>query len=121
MRLLDVCFTWLLWLSAVAFILFIEMSHPPGAILDIPFLWLVVAMVNFLRLRNGYANVPGLIITCVGANLVTLTMEITRWGLFGARVWKGWGPYTLIATAALLMETVFSILRKNDPGSAGRS
>lgn len=121
MKLLDYSFGWLLFLSAVAFILFFEMSHPAGAILDIPFFWLVVAMVNFLRLRNGYANVPGLKTTCVGANLVALTMELARWGLFGARVWKAWGPYTMIATVALLMETAFSILRKDDSGSAVRS
>jgi hypothetical protein len=118
---LDYAFAWLLWLSAIAFILVIEISHPPGAILDIPFFWLVVAMVNFLRLRNGYANVPGLMTTCVGANLVTLTMEVARWGLSDGRLWKAWGPFTTIAAVALFMETVFSILRKNDPGAAMRS
>ena len=118
MRILDYAFAWLLLLSAVAFILVIELAHPGGAILDIPFFWLVVAMVNFLRLRNGYASVAGLKTTCIGANLVAFTMEGVRWALHGADLLKAWGAYTTIAAAALAMETLFSIFRRDDPDSA---
>jgi hypothetical protein len=98
----------------------IEILHLRGAILDIPFLWLLVAMLNLLRLRNGYARVPGLMVTCVGANLVALTLETVRWGLFGGGILKAWGPYTFVAAVAFLGETIFSIVRKNDPGSTAR-
>ena len=118
MRLVDYGFAWLLWLSAVAFIFAIEMSHPPGAILDIPFLWLVVAMVNFLRLKNGYDDVIGLKTTCIGANVVGLTMESVRWIHYGST--RVWGPYAMIATVALAAETILSVLRRNDPGTAER-
>jgi hypothetical protein len=94
--------------------------HLQGAILDIPFLWLLVAMLNFLRLRNGYARVPGLMVTCVGANLVALTMEIVRWRLSGGTLLRYWGPYTYIAAVAFLGETILSMVRRNDSGSAAR-
>ena len=120
MRYLDYICTWAILLTAVSFMLAIEILHLRGAILDIPFLWLLVAMLNFLRLRNGYASVPGLMVTCVGANLVALTLEIVRWRLFGGGILKAWGFYTFVAAAAFLGETILSVVRKNDPGSAAR-
>src|SRR5580704_5265638 len=106
MRYLDYVFAWAILLTAVSFMLAIEILHLPNAILDIPFLWLLVAMLNFLRLRNGYARVPGLMVTCVGANLVALTMEIVRWRLSGGTLLRYWGPYTYIAAVAFLGETI---------------
>jgi hypothetical protein len=120
MRYLDYICTWAIFLTAVSFMLAIEILHLRGAILDIPFLWLLVAMVNFLRLRNGYARVPGLMVTCVGANLVALALETVRWRLFGDGILKEWGLYTFVAAVAFLGETVLSIGRKNDPGSPAR-
>jgi hypothetical protein len=72
----------------------IEILHLRGAILNIPFLWLLVAMLNFLRLRNGYARVPGLMVTCVGANFVALTLETVRWKLFGGGIFLRLGVST---------------------------
>ncbi len=124
MRYLDYICAWVILLSAVSFMLAIERWHYllQGAILDIPFLWLLVAMVNFIRLRNGYARVPGLKVTCIGANLVALTMEIARWRLFGSTsaVLRAWGPFTLVAAVAFLGETILSIVRRNDSGSTER-
>jgi hypothetical protein len=120
MRYLDYVFAWAILLTAVSFMLAIEILHLPNAILDIPFLWLLVAMLNFLRLRNGYARVPGLMVTCVGANVVALTLEIVRWRLFGSGILKAWGLYTFVAAVAFLGETILSVVRKNDPGSAAR-
>jgi hypothetical protein len=59
-------------------------------------------------------------VTCVGANFVALTLEIARWKLFGGGILKAWGLYTFVAAVAFLGETVLSIVRKNDPGSAAR-
>src|SRR5882724_7726918 len=109
MRYLDCAFAWAILLNAVSFMLAIEILHLRGAILDVPFLWLLVAMLNFLRLRNGYARVPGLMATCVGANFVALTLEIVRWKLFGNGIWKAWGPYTFIAAVAFLGQTILSV------------
>lgn len=120
MRYLDYICARTILLAAVSFMLAIEILHLRGAILDIPFLWLLVAMLNFLRLRNGYGRVPGLMVTCVGANLVALTMEIVRWRLSGAGILQAWGLYTLVAAVAFLGETILSIVRKNDPGSTAR-
>ena len=120
MRYLDCICTWAILLNAVSFMLAIEILHLPGAILDIPFLWLLVAMLNLLRLRNGYASVAGLMVTCVGANLVALTLEIVRWRLFGGAVLKAWGPYTFIAAVFFLGETILSMVRRHDSGSPAR-
>ena len=118
MRYLDYFFAWVVLLCSVVFMLAIEIYHLRNAILDVPFLWLLVAMLNLLRLRNGN-DVPGLVVTCIGANFVALTLEIVRWKLFGSSIWKAWGPYTFIAAVAFLAETVFSIVRRNEPGSEG--
>jgi len=120
MRYLDYICTWAILLTAFSFMVATEILHLPGAILDVPFLWLLVAMINFLRLRNGYARVPGLMVTCVGANLVALTLEIVRWKLYGGTLLRDWGPYTYIAAMAFLGETILSMVRRNDPGSATR-
>src|ERR1039458_4334823 len=124
MRYLDYICTWTILLTAVSFMLAIEIMHLhlhlQGAILDIPFLWLLVAMLNFLRLRNGYARVPGLMVPCVGANLVALTMEIVRWRLCGGALLRYWGPYTYIAAMAFVGETILSMVRRNDSGSSAR-
>ena len=120
MRYLDCAFAWTILLNAVSFMLAIEILHLRGAILDVPFLWLLVAMLNFLRLRNGYARVPGLMVICIGANVVALTLEVVRWKLFGGGILKAWGLYTFIAALAFLAETVFSVVRRNDPGGPAR-
>ena len=91
-----------------------EIWHLRGAVLDVPFLWLVVAMLNFLRLRNEGILVPGLRISCLGANLVALILEIVGWRFFG------WSPYTFIAAAGFLGETIFLMVRRNDSRSAAR-
>ncbi len=117
MRYVDYAFAWAILLNAVSFILAIEILHLRGAILDVPFLWLLVAMLNFLRLRNGYARVPGLMVVCIGANFVALTLEVVRWKLFGGGILRAWGLYTFIATAAFLGATIFSVVRRNDSGA----
>jgi hypothetical protein len=120
MRYLDYIFAWAILLTAVFFMLAIEILHLRGAILDVPFLWLLVAMLNLLRLRNGYAKVPGLMVTCIGANFVALTLEVVRWKLFGSGILKAWGLYTFIAAVAFLGEAIFSVVRRNDSGSTAR-
>lgn len=120
MRNVDYGLAWILLITAVMFILVMETTHPRGAILDIPFFWLVIAMMNFLRLRNSYATVKGLRTSCIGANLIGLTMEIGRLGLSGASVLRYWGPYTVIAAVAMLGELLFSIFQSNDSGSPGQ-
>jgi hypothetical protein len=93
-----------------------EISHPRGAVLDVPFLWLLIAMLNFLRLRNNYADVRGLRMTCVGANCVALTLEVLRFKMFGAGL--EWGPYPLIAALGILGEAIFSLVQRNGSGSS---
>ncbi len=60
MKYVDYFFASTILMVAVLFMLVTEISHPRGAILDVPFLWLLVAMLNFLRLRNEYRLVSGL-------------------------------------------------------------
>jgi hypothetical protein len=112
MRYLDYIFAWTIFLLAVSFMLTIEIRRLPGPVLDIPWLWLLVAMINFLRLRNEGMRVHGLKVTSVGANLVASMLEIARWRLFG---FSGLGgAFTRIAMVAFLGETILSLVRRNE-------
>ena len=55
MKVLDSICVWALFGWALASIVMIEIRHPSGAVLDVPVLWLVVAILNSLRIRNDKA------------------------------------------------------------------
>jgi len=80
------------------------MWHPPSAVLDTPLLWILLAMLNLLRLGNGY-HVKGLRVFCIGANISVLALEAVRFKMFGASA--------LIAAVPILAETLFSIIRSS--------
>jgi hypothetical protein len=120
MRYLDYLLAWILLITAAVFIVAMETKHTPGAILDIPFLWLVIAMINFLRLRNAHLGVHGLRTSCIGANLIGLMLELVRLRLGGVPLLKNWGPYTAVAAAAIFGELILSAIQKNDPNSPAR-
>jgi hypothetical protein len=128
MRYVDYALAWILLITAIVFILVMEITHLRGAILDIPFLWLMIVMMNFLRLRNSHAAVPGLRTSCICANLIGLTLEIVRFRLFGVAWLRHSGPYTLVsywapytvATIAILGQLLFSIAQRNDSNSPAR-
>lgn len=104
MKAVDYAFAWFLFVVGIVGILMTEIRHPAGAVLDTPFLWILVAMFNLLRLRNGY-DVKGLRAFCIGANLIVLVAEAVRIKMFG--------PMELVQTIPILVETAFSIAGKN--------
>ena len=114
MKYFDYLLNWTLFITAIVFILVTEITHLRGVVLDTPFLWLLIAITNFVRLRNPDITVKGLRTSCIGANLIGLITEVCR-----ARLW-GWGPYTAVATVAIFGEVVFSIVRRNDPNPSAR-
>jgi len=114
MKYFDYVLNWVLFITAIVFMFVIEFTHPRGAVLDLPFLWLLIAMTNFVRLRNSGLAVKGLRTSCIGANLIGLITEVAR-----ARLW-GWEPYTVIAAVAIFGEVIFSAVRRNDPNPAAR-
>jgi hypothetical protein len=69
-----------------------------------PFLWILLAMLNLLRLHNGY-GVRGLKVFCIGANVAVLALEAVRFRMFG--------PVNLVVAVPILVETIFSIVRNN--------
>jgi hypothetical protein len=85
-------------------ILRIEVLHPANAVLDAPLLWILLAMLNLLRLHNGY-GVRGLKVFCIGANVAVLALEAVRFRMFGS--------VSLIVAVPILAETLFSIIRNN--------
>ncbi len=111
MKYLDQLCAWTILLVAALFMVLTEVFHLPGAVLEDPFLWTLVAMVNFLRLRNDYSSVRGLRVTCVGANLIALTIEVVRYVMYGNALLRSWGPYTLVVGFAVLGETIFSVMQ----------
>ncbi len=106
---IDSLFAWLLLVVGFAGIWFTELRHPAGPVLDTPFLWILAAMFNLLRLGNGY-RLEGLKSFCIAANLVVLVAETVRLKMFG--------PFVLIQGIPILAETIFSIVRKNDASCA---
>ena len=105
MRIIDYGFAWILFALGVIALVWTEIVHPKGAVLDSPLLWIMVAMFNLLRLRNGY-HVSGLKVFCVGANLALLVLESVRVRMFG--------PLNLIEAVPILAETLFSVAGRND-------
>jgi hypothetical protein len=103
MRYVDYALAWILLITAIVFILVMEITHLRGAILDVPFLWLVIVVMNFLRLRNSHTAVPGLKTSCISANLIGLTLEVVRFGLFGV----AWLRYSGTLRAAELLGTLY--------------
>jgi len=85
-------------------------------------------MLNFLRLRNGYAKVYGLRTFCIVANLSGFTLTALAFSLFALRtsarvgwqwVWLTiydhqlwWAAYEIVATASLA-EFLFSVIETN--------
>jgi hypothetical protein len=124
MKYLDYACAWAMFLTAILLIVIIGFWHPSGMYLDEPLLWIPVAMMNFLRLRNGYSRVRGLRTFCLMSNLIAFMLVALGFGLFASRTLQSWGssylihalnwwiPYFLVALCALV-ETLFS-LRKND-------
>jgi hypothetical protein len=110
----DYLLNWALLITAIVFMISIEITRRRGAVLDLPFLWLLIAMMNFVRLCNPNLPVKGLRTSCIGANLIGLMSEAAR-----ARLW-GWVPYTVIAAVAIFGELIFSIIRRNDSNSRAR-
>jgi hypothetical protein len=101
MRYLDHACAWTIFIVGLVTIVMTELRHPPGAVLDTPLLWILVAMFNFLRLRNA-DGVKGFKIFCIGANLSEFILEMVRI--------KMWGLSLLIVAVPLLAETIFSII-----------
>jgi hypothetical protein len=106
MKALDSICAWALFGWALTSIVMIEIRHPTGAVLDVPVLWLVVAILNSLRIRHDTA-VRELRLFCVAVNIIVLMIEIVRSKMFGA--------WTLVAALLILFETLFSIFRKPAP------
>jgi hypothetical protein len=137
MKYIDYACAWAMLLTAVVFLAVIEIRRPPGAVFDTPMFWIPVAMINLIRLRNGYAVVKGLRTFCISANLMVLSLEILRlgestgtfrnWGwlyllpnplrlvqylVYALISWWKWSPYPIVAIAAF-GETLFSVLQKD--------
>jgi len=124
MKYLDYGCAWAIFLAAIVLIVIIGFWHPSGMYLDEPLLWILVAMMNFIRLRNGYSRVRGLRTFCLASNLIAFMLVALGFGLFASRTLQNWGPYYLVQSLnwwipyflvalCALVETIFS-LQKND-------
>jgi hypothetical protein len=120
MKYVDYALAWILLVTAIVFILVMEITHLRGAILDIPFLWLIIATINFLRLRNGHTTVKGMKTSCIAANLIGLILEVVRFKLFGIGLLYSWGPFTAIAGMVMLGELLFSLAQRNHSSSSAQ-
>ena len=103
MKYADYACAWMVLALGIVRMVITEMWHPPRAVLDTPLLWILLAMLNLLRLGNGY--VKGLRVFCIGANVSVLALEAVRFKMFGSSA--------LIAAVPILGETLFSIIRSS--------
>jgi hypothetical protein len=101
----DQAFAWLILADGIFEILWTEIRHPPGAVLDTGLLWIFLAMFNFLRIRNGDA-IRQLRTYCMAANVTALLFEINRLKMFG-------GYPTAITTGILVLDTLFSTVPRS--------
>jgi hypothetical protein len=113
-----------MFLTGFGYVIVVGYWHPRATVLDTPLFWIVVAMINFLRLNQQDSRLGRLRIISTAANLMAFALEFFRLGLFATRtantwgsqyVWSGlranhmwWVPYFVIAISALA-ETVFSV------------
>jgi hypothetical protein len=104
MKYIDYFCAWFLFVAGLAFIVDIEIWHPSGAVLDTPILWIVVAMINILRLRNGY-GIKNLKAFCISANLILLVVETVSFKLYPS-------PTSLIQGIPTVAETLFSLTQR---------
>ncbi|MGC2194382.1 MAG: hypothetical protein WA628_06885 [Terriglobales bacterium] len=70
---------------------------------------LFTAMLNLLRIRNGY-TVRGLRLSCVGANVMMLALVLVLLASIGSAKTKG-NPQIPLIGALLAAETVFSLAK----------
>lgn len=119
-------------LTAAIFLVVIEIWRPLGVGFDTPLFWIPVAMINFLRIRNGYRGFDGLRTFAIAANLMVLVLEVIRLGEWGAWMIRNWGVYYTVAALWLWIpyliisgasgaELVFSILQKEPAVESVRS
>jgi tellurite resistance protein TehA-like permease len=73
-QIVDEACAWLLLSHGAFMIVMIEIWHRPPAVLDLPSWWILLAMLNLLRIRND-VNVRHLKSFCRAANLIVLTPE----------------------------------------------
>lgn len=76
MKYVDEACAWLILLAGIVHIVLTDFLHFRGS-LDTALVWIFSAMLNLLRIRNGY-TVQRLKIFCVVANLSVLVLEAVR-------------------------------------------
>jgi hypothetical protein len=102
MRVIDSISAWAIFLTGFAYVIVVGYWHPRGTVLDTPLFWIVVAMINFLRLSQGDSALARLRLISIAANLMAFALEFFRFGLFATRTANTWGS-----------QYIFSELRTN--------
>lgn len=111
MKYLDETCAWLIFLAGLTHIVLTEAFHARDSVLDTGLVYIFVAMLNLLRIRNGY-TVRLLRVFCLGANVSALMLEIVRWNMFGRPSSPSFAVSSLGVAALLLLQTVFSVITK---------
>lgn len=109
MKYLDEICSWLIFLVGMSHLVVTEIYHARGSVLDTGLLYILVAMFNLLRIRNGN-TVQRLKVFCLGANLSALILEVVRWNMFGRLSPSGLAALWSIGLVVLLLvQLAFSI------------
>lgn len=129
MKIIDTIAAWLMFLTGFVYVIVVGYWHPRGTVLDTPLFWLAVAMINFLRIAEGNAQIPRIRIVAIAANVMVVALEFLRIGLTARHITADWGsdyvlrefrinfvwwlPYFIIAALALI-ETLCSFRRTDN-------
>jgi hypothetical protein len=103
MKYVDRICAWLIFLAGIIHIVATDLMHLRGS-LDTALVWIFVALLNLLRILNGY-TVRGLKVFCLGANVSALVLEVVRWKMFA-------DPSSLVLIVLFFLEILFSIFTK---------
>ena len=131
MRTLDRIAAWLMFAAGFVSISVVGFWRPREMFLDEPVLWIVVAMINFVRFANEDSPPARLRMVTVAANLMTFALGSLGIALFARRTAASWGfdyvwrdfqtnflwwfPYFL-ATMLALVESICSFRREKGVG-----
>ena len=105
MKYIDNICAWLIFVAGIVHIVLTDLFHLRGS-LDTALVWIFAAMLNLLRIRNGYSIMVRLKIFCSAANISVLILEAVRWKLFE-------GYSSLAIFPLFLIETIFTLSTKS--------
>jgi hypothetical protein len=108
MKKLDEACAWLIFLTGILHVVFLEIFRWRGGDLDTGLMYIFLAMFNLLRVRSR-ETMRLLMVFCLGANASALIFEVARWNLWGRSLYVGLTAGSLGVLVLILLQTIGSV------------